>query len=70
VPNAIVHAVGVVDTVWFGEVPASTTTLRVDGGEVLEAAWFPMDDLPRLTMNTAVLLGRYGIGPRAVQPHR
>lgn len=68
VPNAIVHAVGVVDTVWFGEVAASTTTLRVDGGEVLEAAWFPMDDLPRLTVNTASLLGRYGIGPRATQP--
>jgi 8-oxo-dGTP diphosphatase len=66
-PNAIVHPVGVVDTVWFGTVPASTTTLEVDGGEILEAAWFAMDDLPRLTTNTALLLGRYGIGPRAVQ---
>ena len=27
VPNAIVHTVGVVDTVWFAEVPASTTPL-------------------------------------------
>ena len=69
-PNAIIHLVGVVDTVWFGAVPASATTLRVDGGEVLEAAWFPMDALPRLTVNTAALLGRYGIGPRAAQPHR
>lgn len=67
VPNAIIHTVGVVDTVWFGSVPASATTLRVDGGEVLEAAWFPPDDLPRLTVNTALLLGRYGIGPRAAQ---
>jgi 8-oxo-dGTP diphosphatase len=66
VPNAIVHPVGVVDTVWFGAVAASTTPLRVDGGEVLEAAWFPIDDLPRLTVNTASLLGRYGIGPQAV----
>jgi ADP-ribose pyrophosphatase YjhB (NUDIX family) len=68
VPNAIVHPTGVVDTVWFGSVPASATPLRVDGGEVLEAAWFPLDDLPHLTVNTAVLLGRYGIGPRAHQP--
>jgi 8-oxo-dGTP diphosphatase len=68
VPNAIVHTVGVVDTVWFASVPASSTVLRVDGGEVLEAAWFPMDALPRLSHNTAALLGRYGIGPRATQP--
>jgi 8-oxo-dGTP diphosphatase len=66
-PNAIVHTVGVVDTVFFGSVPASTTPLRVDGGEILEAAWFPVDDLPRLTHNTALLLGRYGIGPQAVR---
>jgi 8-oxo-dGTP pyrophosphatase MutT (NUDIX family) len=70
VPNAIIHTVGVVDTVWFGSVPASVTTLTVDGGEVLEAAWFPVDDLPRLTVNTALLLGRYGIGPRAPQEQR
>jgi 8-oxo-dGTP diphosphatase len=67
VPNAIVHPVGVVDMVWFGAVPASTTPLHVDGGEVLEASWFPIDELPRLTANTADLLGRYGIGPRAPQ---
>ena len=70
VPNAIIHLVGVVDTVWFGTVPASTTQLRVDGGEVLEAAWFPVDDLPRLTVNTARLLGRYGLGPHAGQQQR
>lgn len=64
-PNAIIHVVGVVDTVWFGAVPASSTTLSVDGGEVLEARWFPVDDLPRLTRNAADLLGRYGIGPLA-----
>ena len=70
VPNAIVHTIGVVDTVWFAEVPASTTTLRVDGGEVLEAAWFPVDELPKLTVNTAALLGRYGMGPHATSPAR
>ncbi|SNY32996.1 ADP-ribose pyrophosphatase YjhB, NUDIX family [Paractinoplanes atraurantiacus] len=61
-PNAIIHPVGVVDTVFFGAVPASTTKLAVDGGEILEAAWFPVDDLPRLTVNTAHLLSQYGIG--------
>jgi 8-oxo-dGTP diphosphatase len=64
-PCAIVHVVGVVDTIFFASVPASTTPLVVDGAEVLEAAWFPVDDLPRLTVNTALLLGRFGIGPRA-----
>jgi 8-oxo-dGTP diphosphatase len=65
VPNAIVHTVGVVDTIWFAEVPASTTPLKVDGGEVLEAAWFPIDELPRLAYGTAALLGRFGMGPHA-----
>lgn len=62
VPNAIVHVVGVVDTVWFGSVPAASTSLRVDGGEVLEAGWFSLDDLPKLSVNTAALLSRYGMG--------
>jgi 8-oxo-dGTP diphosphatase len=60
-----VHTVGVVDTIWFAEVPASTTQLKVDGGEVLEAAWFPIDELPRLASGTAALLGRFGMGPQA-----
>ena len=67
VPNAIVHAKGWVDTIFLGTVPASTTPLVVDGGEVLEAGWFPLDDLPPLTPNTAILLGVYGMGPRAAQ---
>ncbi|EEP70953.1 NUDIX hydrolase [Micromonospora sp. ATCC 39149] len=65
VPNAVVHAKGWVDVVFEAEVPASTTTLAVDGAEVFEAAWHPLDDLPRLSRATANLLGRYGIGPRA-----
>ncbi|MET0425033.1 MAG: NUDIX domain-containing protein [Actinoplanes sp.] len=69
-PNAIIHLTGVVDTVWFGSVPASTTTLDVDGGEVLEASWFSVDDLPRLTKNTAALLGRFGLGPQATDGPR
>ena len=67
VPNAIVHAKGWVDTVFLGSVPASTNPLVVDGGEVLEAGWFPLDDLPRLTPNTALVLAVYGIGPLATQ---
>ncbi|MBG0568153.1 NUDIX hydrolase [Actinoplanes aureus] len=66
IPNAIIHPNGgVVDTVWFGSVPASTTSLAVDGGEVLEAGWFPLDDMPPLTYPTERLLGIYGLGPRA-----
>jgi 8-oxo-dGTP pyrophosphatase MutT (NUDIX family) len=67
IPNAIVHPRGWVDTVFMGSVPASSTPLVVDGGEVLEARWFPLDDLPRLTPNTEVVLGIYGLGPRAAQ---
>ncbi|WP_405099133.1 NUDIX hydrolase [Micromonospora sp. NBC_01412] len=71
-PNALVHAKGWVDMVFETEVPASTTELKVDGAEVYEAAWHPLDDLPRLSRATANLLGYYGIGPRAgeVPPHR
>ncbi|WP_306209400.1 NUDIX domain-containing protein [Actinoplanes sp. RD1] len=64
-PNAIVHAKGWVDMMFTGSVPASTTELIVDGGEVIEAGWFALDDLPKLTPNTAKVLGVYGIGPRA-----
>jgi 8-oxo-dGTP pyrophosphatase MutT (NUDIX family) len=63
VPNAIVHSRGWVDMVFTASVPASSTELVVDGGEVLEAAWYPLDGLPRLTEPTAYLLGLYGIGP-------
>jgi 8-oxo-dGTP pyrophosphatase MutT (NUDIX family) len=65
VPNAVVHTKGWVDVVFEVAVPASTTTLVVDGAEVYEAAWHPLDDLPRLTTPTARLLARYGIGPLA-----
>ena len=63
-PNAIIHPAGWVDTVFFGTAPAAST-FEVDGGEVLEARWFPIDDLPPLTPNTELLLGVYGIGPAA-----
>ncbi|MFX0594552.1 NUDIX hydrolase [Melissospora conviva] len=65
VPNAVVHRAGWVDVVFTAQVPASTTELIVDGAEVFEAAWHPLDDLPRLSRATANLLGYYGIGPGA-----
>ncbi|ASW56080.1 NUDIX hydrolase [Plantactinospora sp. KBS50] len=65
VPNAIVHAQGWVDMVFTARIPASGVELVVDGAEVYEAAWHPVDGLPTLTTNTARLLGLYGIGPRA-----
>jgi ADP-ribose pyrophosphatase YjhB (NUDIX family) len=70
VPNAIVHTKGWVDTVFFGRVPAASTRLTVDGGEVLEAKWFPLDALPPLSPNTATLLSVYGLGPGAQDPPR
>jgi ADP-ribose pyrophosphatase YjhB (NUDIX family) len=66
VPNALVHHRGQwVDMVFEAAVPAASTPLRVDGAEVLEAAWHDLAALPPLTRQTARLLGRYGIGPRA-----
>ncbi|HYN95281.1 MAG TPA: NUDIX domain-containing protein [Pilimelia sp.] len=63
-PNAVVNK-GWIDMVYEATVPASTTALHVDGAEVFEAVWYPLDDLPRLTGPTARLLGRYGMGPLA-----
>jgi hypothetical protein len=57
-----------VDVVFEAAVPASTTELIVDGAEVYEAAWHPLDALPPLTTSTARLLAYYGIGPKADQP--
>lgn len=64
-PNAIVHTKGQwVDCVFEARVPADTA-LTVDGAEVYEAAFHPLDALPPLSTATAYLLGFYGIGPRA-----
>jgi ADP-ribose pyrophosphatase YjhB (NUDIX family) len=66
VPNAVVHHRGRwIDLVFETTVPATTTALRVDGAEVLEAAWHDLTSLPALTTPTARLLARYGIGPCA-----
>ncbi len=69
VPNAIVHSHGRwVDMVFETSVPAASATLVVDEAEVHEAAWYPLDDLPRLTTPTARLLAHYGIGPLKNNP--
>ncbi len=68
-PTAVVHSRGRwVDVVFEASVPASTTPLRVDGAEVLEAAWHQLDNLPPLTPPTARLLSYYGIGPYVDYP--
>jgi ADP-ribose pyrophosphatase YjhB (NUDIX family) len=68
VPNAIVHTGGRwVDTVFEVSVPADEA-LSIDEAEVHEAAWHPIDALPRLTGPTARLLAHYGIGPLKDQP--
>lgn len=68
VPNAVVHTKGWVDVVFETTVPASTTELVVDGAEVYEAAWHPLDNLPKLTGPTARLLAHYDIGPLTTGP--
>jgi ADP-ribose pyrophosphatase YjhB (NUDIX family) len=68
-PNTVVHTRGRwLDCVFEVSVAASEVTLRVDGGEVLEAEFHPLDRLPPLTPATANLLGYFGIGPYADHP--
>ena len=68
VPNAVVHTHGRwIDVVFEACVPAYQT-FDVDEAEVHEAAWHPVDALPRLTGPTARLLSHYGLGPLADQP--
>ena len=66
-PNAIVHRAGWIDCVFFATVPPGTET-KVDGAEVYEAAFHPVDALPPLTVPTSQLLGHYGMGPYDAYP--
>ena len=67
-PNAIVHSAGRwIDCVFEATIPADTP-FTVDGGEVLEAAWYRLDALPPMTIPTAKLLAHYGIGPYVDYP--
>ncbi|GAA4214955.1 NUDIX hydrolase [Actinocatenispora rupis] len=66
VPNAVVHPRGQwVDTVFVARIDPAAHPIAVDAVEVHEARWFPVSDLPRLTLPTARLVARYGIGPLA-----
>lgn len=67
-PNALIHYRGQwVDCVFETRVPANTA-VTVDGAEVYEATFHPVDALPPLTVPTARLLGHYGIGPYVDYP--
>jgi len=62
-PSAIVHHDGRwVDVVFEVRVPGDVP-LTVDGAEIVNAAWYPLDELPPLTRPTAQLLAYYDIGP-------
>ncbi len=64
-PNALVHTRWRwIDLVFTVRLPTGTP-LVVDGGEVYEARWCPLDELPPLTPQAARLLDGYGIGPQA-----
>ncbi|HEV2089312.1 MAG TPA: NUDIX domain-containing protein [Cryptosporangiaceae bacterium] len=52
-----------VDLVFTATVDAATTVLTVDSVEVVDAAWYPVDAFPALTVSTARLLASYRIGP-------
>jgi 8-oxo-dGTP pyrophosphatase MutT (NUDIX family) len=68
-PNALIHPAGRwVDTVFLAYLDPTAHDLIIDGAEVLEATWFPLTDLPRLTRPAARLLARYGIGPLTEAP--
>ncbi|MEV0271825.1 NUDIX hydrolase [Hamadaea sp. NPDC050747] len=63
-PNAVVHTNGRwIDTVFTARVDAEAVKLSVDGAEVWEAAWHPLDELPKLTVATGRLLSNYGVVP-------
>jgi ADP-ribose pyrophosphatase YjhB (NUDIX family) len=69
-PNALVHHRGRwVDVVFEARVPSTNTPLRVDGAEVLEAAWYDVAALPPLTRATAYLLSQYGLAQLPTPAH-
>jgi ADP-ribose pyrophosphatase YjhB (NUDIX family) len=65
VPNALVHAHGGWVDMVFELDSAADPPLVVDGAEVYEARFFPVDDLPPLSIATVGLLASYGLGPGA-----
>jgi ADP-ribose pyrophosphatase YjhB (NUDIX family) len=68
-PCAVVHTHGRwVDNVFRLVRDPGDTQIIVDGHEVWDAAWHPVDDLPEMTRATAKLLSHYGLGPMAAEP--
>lgn len=68
-PSAVIHTRGRwVDTVFVAEVDPEQVELRVDGAEVWEAQWWPVDAMPPITVAASRLLAHYGLGPYADYP--
>lgn len=69
VPSAVVHTNGRwVDTVFVGRVDPDGVTLAVDGAEVLDAQWWPVNALPPVTVAASRLMAHYRLGPYADYP--
>ncbi|HEX2144159.1 MAG TPA: NUDIX domain-containing protein [Glycomyces sp.] len=65
-PCAVVHTNGRwVDNVFRLVRDPESTEIIVDGHEVWDAGWHPVDELPEMTRATAKLLSYYGLGPLA-----
>ncbi|MGH8792463.1 MAG: NUDIX domain-containing protein [Stackebrandtia sp.] len=68
-PCAVVHTQGQwVDTVFTARVDPEECQLAVDGAEVWDARWWPVEEMPETTPAAARLLAHYGLGPFADLP--
>lgn len=69
VPSAVVHTGGRwVDTVFVAALDPDSVTLTVDGAEVWDARWWPLDGLPPITVAASRLLAHYDMGPYSGYP--
>jgi ADP-ribose pyrophosphatase YjhB (NUDIX family) len=68
-PSAVIHVRGRwVDTVFTAEVDPDSVELSVDGAEIWDARWWPVDALPPITVAASRLLAHYQLGPYANYP--
>ncbi|HZE39744.1 MAG TPA: NUDIX domain-containing protein [Stackebrandtia sp.] len=68
-PAAVVHTRGRwVDVVFTAHLDPERVDLVVDGAEVLDAKWWPVDAFPPITVAASRLLAHYGLGPYADYP--
>lgn len=68
-PSAVIHTRGRwVDTVFTARIDPESVTLTIDGAEVWDARWWPIDALPPITVAASRLLAHYGLGPYADYP--